>query len=124
MANSRLHPGRGGRVHHSRDPPRWSGTPFAADGGGDVTTQGGDGMLPAESLLRDLLGGRIDRREFMRRAAIAGMSAAAIGSVLRSATAMAQGTFDPMKYAGTRLSVLVRSGEWDETGLQDKIPEI
>jgi len=89
-----------------------------------VTTRDPGGAFSAESVIHDLLLGRITRREFMRRAAIAGVSAAAVASALQSTRAMAQGTFDPMKYAGTKLSVLVRSGESDEKGLQDKIPEI
>jgi multiple sugar transport system substrate-binding protein len=89
-----------------------------------VTERTGSGRYFAEDVVRDLVTGRITRREFMRRAAIAGMSATAMGLAIDRAGVRAQDAFDPRKYAGTKLSVLVRSGEADEKGLQDKIPEI
>jgi multiple sugar transport system substrate-binding protein len=84
----------------------------------------------ASDIVRSLLEGRIGRREFMRRAALAGMSAAAISSVLAQGaraggarTAQAE-AFDPMKYAGSTVRVILVDGERDDFGLKDKIPEI
>jgi multiple sugar transport system substrate-binding protein len=77
-----------------------------------------------------LLSGRISRREFMRRAAIAGMSAAAAGAALSTAaraqspSAAGGGAFDPMRYAGSTVKVLLVASERDEMGLLDKAPEI
>src|SRR5262245_61750107 len=66
----------------------------------------------------------------MRRAAIAGMSATAVGAALSTA-ARAQspsvgggGAFDPMRYAGSTVKVALVDGERDDYGLRDKIPEI
>jgi ABC-type glycerol-3-phosphate transport system substrate-binding protein len=90
-------------------------------------TPSGHGLSEA---LQAVLDGRINRREFLRRAGLAGVSSAAAASLLsrtvaaQSAAPGGAGSFDPMRYAGTRLSVLVRSGETDERGLQDKIPEV
>lgn len=85
----------------------------------------------ASDIVRGLLDGSISRRQFMQRAAIAGMSAAAIGAALSSAGVRAQdaspaagGAYDPMKYAGATVRVALVDGERDDFGLKDKIPEI
>jgi multiple sugar transport system substrate-binding protein len=97
----------------------------------------------------DLMSGRLSRRDFVRRAAILGLSGASISAILAAcggqapaassssapsvgasagaatpaASAGAEG-YDPMRYAGETVRIALVDGERDDLGLRDKIPEI
>lgn len=89
-------------------------------------------------LVRELLNGSISRRDFMRRAALAGMSAATVATALSAGGAVAASrrgvsaagkaanaeAFDPMKYAGTKLSILMTGSENDHRALADLLPQL
>jgi ABC-type glycerol-3-phosphate transport system substrate-binding protein len=74
--------------------------------------------------------GRLSRRQFMERAAVLGLSASAIGSILANRAfagtrgGESAGAFDPMAYKGATVKIIVTGGEKDERGLQDKKGEI
>lgn len=104
------------------------------------------GQDPATQAIRDVFAGRISRREFVRRATLLGMSGGAIAAVVAacgggtatdapsapatSAPSSAPSTepsaaaFDPMRYAGEKVRIVLVDGERDELGLKDKTPEI
>lgn len=89
-----------------------------------------DGSERASDLVRGLLDGRLSRRSFIQRAVAAGMGASAIaGALSRSAAAQspsaaAGGAFDPMRYAGQTVRIVLVDGERDDLGLRDKEAEI
>jgi multiple sugar transport system substrate-binding protein len=109
---------------------------------------GRGGNDPVSQAIRDVMNGRISRRQFVRRATILGMSGGAISAVIAACggdapaatgtaapatdapatdgapTAGAGDAFDPMRYAGETVRVALVDGERDELGLKDKIPEI
>ncbi len=100
-------------------------------------TPRGDGAISAAT--QGLLAGRLSRRAFIRRATILGLSGGAISAILAAcATAAtpapsaassstgpsAAGAFDPMKYAGTKLSILMTGSENDHRALGDKISQL
>ncbi len=110
--------------------------------------------------VQGLLAGRVSRREFMRRAAILGLSGSAIGAILAACSGAipsgaatvapasvapasvapatvapaslppatvapsAAGAYDPMKYAGTKLSILMTGSENDHRALGDKVADL
>ena len=100
--------------------------------------------------IRDVLDGRISRRAFVLRATVLGMSGGAISAVIAacggkaggatvapsaaltaapssgavSAAPSAAPAFDPKKYAGEKVRIILVDGERDEAGLKDKISEI
>lgn len=91
--------------------------------------------------VQQLQAGRLSRRDFMRRAAVAGLSFGAIGTIIAAcgdggtqgtgSTASPAGTtgptdqaFDPKAFEGATVRIALVDGERDEKGLQDKIPEI
>lgn len=103
------------------------------------------GQDPVASAIREVMDGRISRRQFVKRATILGLSGGAIGAVLAACGGSAASdspaasvapttapatagptaaTFDPMKYAGEKVRIALVDGERDEAGLKDKIPEI
>ncbi len=110
--------------------------------------QAQSGQDSATEAIRDVLAGRISRRQFVRRATILGMSGGAIAAVVAacagptkstapsvapastaptSAPASAEPTaaaFDPMRYAGQKVRIALVDGERDEMGLKDKIGDI
>jgi multiple sugar transport system substrate-binding protein len=72
----------------------------------------------------DKLGrGRLTRREVFQRAGSLGLSAAMLGSLLGAAPARAAG-YDPKKYAGTKLSILMTGDENDHRALGDLLPQL
>ncbi len=109
-----------------------------------------DGQDQVTQTIRDVLDGRISRRDFVRRATILGLSGGAISAVIAAcggttasatpapsaapataapataapATAAPAPTFDPKKYAGEKVRVVLVDGERDDSGLKDKIGEI
>ncbi|MBA3516541.1 MAG: extracellular solute-binding protein, partial [Rhizobiales bacterium] len=71
----------------------------------------------------------LSRRALLERAAALGISSTMIGAFLSSygaSTARAQGTgaFDPKKYAGTQLSILMTGDENDHRALGDLLPQL
>jgi multiple sugar transport system substrate-binding protein len=100
--------------------------------------------------IEGVMSGRWTRRQFIRRATVLGMSVPAIGAVLAacataapsgsaaagSATAAASAAssaassdasppaFDPKKYAGTKLSILMTGDENDHRALGDKLGQL
>ncbi|MDQ3559709.1 MAG: extracellular solute-binding protein [Pseudomonadota bacterium] len=71
----------------------------------------------------------LSRRALLGRAAALGISSTMIGAFLSSycaSTARAQGTgaFDPKKYAGTQLSILMTGDENDHRALVDLLPQL
>lgn len=104
---------------------------------------------PVDQAIREVLAGRITRRQFVTRAMLLGLSGGAISAVLaacgsgsRTQTPASSappvsavpggtpgpspsaGAFDPMRYAGQRVRIALVDGERDELGLRDKMPEI
>jgi multiple sugar transport system substrate-binding protein len=74
-----------------------------------------------------LHGGRkgINRRDLMLRASALGMSGLALGGMMeafRISPAAAAG-YDPKKYAGTKISILMVGGEGDDRAVTDLIPQ-
>ena len=109
------------------------------------------GQNDVRQTIRDVIDGRISRREFVRRATVLGLSGGAISAVIAacggtaasatpapSAASVAPSTatavvssapsvapaFDPMKYAGEKVRIVLVDGERDEKGLKDKIATI
>jgi ABC-type glycerol-3-phosphate transport system substrate-binding protein len=105
------------------------------------------GQDPATQAIREVLAGRITRREFVRRAMILGLSGGTISAVIAAcggpaatsapsappsaadtaAPASAEpsaAAFDLMKYAGEKVRIALVDGERDEMGLRDKTAEI
>lgn len=95
----------------------------------------------AESV-RSLIDGRITRREFIPLAAVTGFSVAAIGCTAQvdpgsaitgstktnasspDATAAGTGSFDPKRYAGQTVRILLVDRERDDLGVRDKHLEL
>ena len=111
------------------------------------------GQDPAASAIRDVMDGRISRRQFVKRATIMGLSGGAIAAILAACGSAATSTssgaasvapsaaasvppsapsvapsvaavFDPKKYAGTKLSILMTGSENDHRALGDKIAQL
>lgn len=96
--------------------------------------------------IQGVMSGRLSRRQFIQRATLLGMSATTIGGVLAAcgnaaapsastgaaasapaasvAPSEAGGAFDPMKYAGTKLSILMTGDENDHRALGDKLGQL
>lgn len=100
-------------------------------------------------VVQGVLEGRLSRRTFIRRATVLGLSGGAItavlaacspaasspsavatsgptaaasaGSAAPSAAASAASAYDPKKYAGTKISILMTGSENDHRALQDKV---
>jgi multiple sugar transport system substrate-binding protein len=111
-------------------------------------TPPGDGAV--SDAVRGLLSGQLSRREFILRATFLGLTGGAIGAILAAcspaatstpsaaasvaASAAASGAasvapsaaaaFDPMKYAGTKLSILMTGSENDHRALGDKVAQL
>ena len=81
-------------------------------------------------MVRGLLEDRIDRREFVSRALILGLSATSIGAILQacaggsSSNTGTSGTYDPKKYAGTQLHILMTGDENDHRALGDQLSQL
>lgn len=74
-------------------------------------------------LLHGVMSGRLTRRSFLGRAAALGASASVLSGVSFASRAAAQDVaYDPMKYAGTKLSILMTGSENDHRALQDLLP--
>ncbi len=81
-------------------------------------------------LVRGLLDNRMSRRAFVTRATILGLSATSIGAILAACGpgggtgGSSSGTYDPKKYAGTQLHILMTGDENDHRALGDKLPDL
>lgn len=81
-------------------------------------------------MVRDLLGQRINRRQFVTRATILGLSATSIGTILAACSSGGSsgggtsGTYDPKKYAGTEIHILMTGDENDHRALGDKLKDL
>ena len=81
-------------------------------------------------MVRGLLDQRINRREFVTRATILGLSATSIGAILAACSTGGtgntgtSGTYDPKKYAGTELHILMTGDENDHRALGDKLADL
>ncbi len=107
------------------------------------------GQDPATRAIADLLAGRISRRAFIRRATLLGLSGGTIAAVIAAcagggassspaasagATASGQATvapsasgaaaYDPMKYAGTKIRILMTGDENDHRALGEKVAQL
>jgi multiple sugar transport system substrate-binding protein len=103
-----------------------------------------DGQSPATKAIADVLAGRMTRRQFVRRATVLGLSGGTIAAVIAAcsgtpasqapgasagggaspaASAAADG-FDPMKYAGTKVRILMTGDENDHRALGDKVAQL
>jgi len=65
----------------------------------------------------------IGRRRLMQAAGAVGFSGTVLGGLLGAAAPARAAAFDPKKYAGTRLSILMIGGEGDERALADLLPQ-
>lgn len=108
-----------------------------------------DGQSPAAQAIIDLLAGRMSRRQFVRRATLLGLSggtiaavvaacgspaasgstaapsaAASVGTGPSPTTSAATGDFDPMKYAGTKVRILMTGDENDHRALGEKVEQL
>jgi ABC-type glycerol-3-phosphate transport system substrate-binding protein len=81
-------------------------------------------------IVRGLLDRKINRREFVTRATILGLSATSIGTILAACSTGGSGntgtsaTYDPKKYAGTELHILMTGDENDHRALGDKLADL
>ncbi|GAC1639024.1 MAG: sugar ABC transporter substrate-binding protein [Candidatus Dormibacteraceae bacterium] len=81
-------------------------------------------------IVRGLLDQRINRREFVTRATILGLSATSSGPRLAACStggsggSGSSGTYDPKKYAGTELHILMTGDENDHRALGDKLGDL
>lgn len=87
-----------------------------------------DRQRAVSDMVQDLLGQRINRREFVARATILGLSATSIGALLAACAggssgngSGSSGTYDPKKYAGTELHILMTGDENDHRALGDQL---
>ncbi len=63
------------------------------------------------------------RRRIMQAAGAMGLSGTVLGGLLGAAAPAKAAGFDPKKYAGTKLSILMIGGEGDERALADLLPQ-
>lgn len=81
------------------------------------------GSERAAELLDGVMSGRLSRRSFMAKSAALGASASVLSGVTFASRAAAQdAAFDPMKYAGTKLGILMTGSENDHRALADLLP--
>jgi multiple sugar transport system substrate-binding protein len=76
---------------------------------------------PADRPSQEMSG--LNRRDLMKRAAALGLSGTALGSLMLSSGAVAAG-YDPKKYAGAKVSILMTGDENDHRALTDLLPEM
>jgi multiple sugar transport system substrate-binding protein len=65
----------------------------------------------------------VSRRRLMQLAAAGGLSGTVLGGLVSAARPARAAAYDPKKYAGTKLSILMIGGEGDERALNDLLPE-
>jgi ABC-type glycerol-3-phosphate transport system substrate-binding protein len=81
-------------------------------------------------MVRGLLDRRINRRDFVTRATIIGLSATSIAAILEacaggtSGNNGSSGTYDPKKYSGTELHILMTGDENDHRALGEKLSQL
>ncbi len=81
------------------------------------------GSERAAELLDGVMSGRLSRRSFMAKSAALGASASVLSGVTFASRAAAQdAAYDPMKFAGTKLSILMTGSENDHRALADLLP--
>src|SRR4029077_20706485 len=69
--------------------------------------------------------GRLTRRSFIGKAAALGASASVLSGVTFASRAAAQdAAYDPMKYAGTTINIMVTGDENDHRALKDLVPQL
>jgi hypothetical protein len=66
--------------------------------------------------------GELNRRQWIQLAGMLGLSSATVGGMFNPA--QAAGAFDPKKYAGTKLSILMTGDENDHRALGDLLPQL
>jgi ABC-type glycerol-3-phosphate transport system substrate-binding protein len=66
----------------------------------------------------------VSRRHVIQTAAAVGLSGAMIGRLLGTASRAAAASYDPKKYAGTKLSILMTGDENDHRALGDLLPQL
>ena len=74
-------------------------------------------------------GGGLNRRQVIKGAGAAGVTAAALPGLLGGHGAFGAGSasaadYDPMKYAGTEINILMTGDENDHRALDDLLPEM
>ena len=83
------------------------------------------GSERAGELLDGVMTGRLSRRSFMAKSAALGASASVLSGVSFASRAVAQdAAYDPMQYAGTKLSILMTGSENDHRALADLLPQL
>jgi multiple sugar transport system substrate-binding protein len=75
-------------------------------------------------LLDGVMSGRLSRRSFLARTAALGAAASVAGGLSAAGRVAAQDAYDPMKYAGTKLSILMTGSENDHRALADLLPQL
>ena len=75
-------------------------------------------------LLDGVMSGRLTRRSFLARSAALGAAASVAGGVSFASRVAAQDAYDPMRYAGTKLSILMTGSENDHKALADLLPQL
>jgi multiple sugar transport system substrate-binding protein len=76
-------------------------------------------------LLDGVMSGRLSRRTFLARSAALGAAASMAGGLASAGRVAAQdAAYDPMKYAGTKLSILMTGSENDHRALADLLPQL
>lgn len=76
-------------------------------------------------LLDKLMSERLSRRTFLARSAALGAAASVAGGISLAGRVAAQdAAYDPMRYAGTKLSILMTGSENDHRALADLLPQL
>jgi multiple sugar transport system substrate-binding protein len=88
----------------------------------DTNGNGRDRSAPSQTREQ----GGLSRRRLMRNAGILGLSGAVLGELPGHymASAAQAATFDPRKYAGAKISLLMVGGEGDDKAIADLVPQL
>src|ERR1700677_4415561 len=65
----------------------------------------------------------VGRRRVLQAVGVTGMANTVLSGLLGAARLARAATYDPKKYAGTKLSILMIGGEGDERALADLLPQ-